>query len=61
MKLVFLVGSYYPNYSAVSKCVSNIIEELSDKFEIIIISDMDIKKFASSEKYKKKTFIELER
>lgn len=53
MKLVFLVGSYYPNYSAVSKCVSNIIEELSDKFEIIIISDMDNKKFASSEKYKK--------
>ena len=50
MKIVFLVGSYYPNYSAVSKCIHNIVKNLDGKYEIVIISDMNNEKYAKYEK-----------
>lgn len=53
MKLVFLLGSYYPNYSAVSKCINNITEELGEEYEIIIISDMDNQNYKNYEEVNK--------
>lgn len=37
MHIVFIVGSYYPNYSAVGKCAGNIAEELSKYHSITVI------------------------
>lgn len=39
MHIVFIVGSYYPYYSAVSKCVANVAEVLSKNHEITIICE----------------------
>jgi len=36
--VVFIVERYYPNYSAVGVCVGNIIQELTSKYNIIVIT-----------------------
>lgn len=36
--IVFLLGSYYPNYSAVGKCMGNIANILEDDYKITVIS-----------------------
>ncbi|WP_214796797.1 hypothetical protein [Exiguobacterium sp. s5] len=41
MHIVFVVGSYYPNYSAVGKCASNIAEELAKSNKVTVISLKD--------------------
>ncbi|MCM1062950.1 MAG: hypothetical protein NC420_00530 [Eubacterium sp.] len=38
MKIVFLLGSYFPNYSAVSRCMGNIADCMEDEHDITIIS-----------------------
>lgn len=42
MKIVFLTSSYYPYFSAIGKCVNNIVNELKNDNEIIVISNMPI-------------------
>ncbi len=37
MHIVFIVGSYYPNYSAVGKCAGNVADELSKYHKITVI------------------------
>ncbi len=37
MHIVFIVGSYYPNYSAVGKCAGNIADALSKNHKITVI------------------------
>jgi len=37
--IVFLVSGYYPNFSAVSKCIFNIAEVMSIHHEVIVISE----------------------
>ncbi|MEG2957914.1 MAG: hypothetical protein RR826_06580, partial [Christensenellaceae bacterium] len=39
--IVFLVGSYYPNYSAVGKCIANIADCFSsqtDQYRVTVIA-----------------------
>lgn len=38
MKIVFLLGSYFPNYSAVSRCMGNIADEMENEHDITVIS-----------------------
>lgn len=37
--IVFLVGSYYPYYSAVGKCIGNIAAELEKKYKVTVICE----------------------
>lgn len=37
MNIVFIVGSYFPYYSAVGKCIGNVADELSKENKIIVI------------------------
>lgn len=37
--IVFLVSGYYPNFSAVGKCIYNIAEVMSNHHEVIVISE----------------------
>lgn len=39
MHFVFIVGSYYPYYSAVGKCVGNVADVLSQKHKVTIICE----------------------
>ncbi|RID84738.1 hypothetical protein D1953_12800 [Peribacillus asahii] len=36
--IVFIVDGYYPNFSAVGVCIYNLVQELSEKFNITIIT-----------------------
>lgn len=36
--VVFIVGSFYPNYSAVAYCAAQVIRELKDEFQISVIA-----------------------
>lgn len=51
MKIVFIVGSYYPYFSAIGKCVYNLVKKLENNHDIIVLSDMDISKFPVKETY----------
>jgi len=37
-RIVFIVDGYYPKYSAVGVCVNNVIQELSNQYNIIVIT-----------------------
>lgn len=51
MRIVFIVGSYHPYFSAIGKCIFNLVKELESEHEIIVISNMDTSKFSSEEEY----------
>ncbi|WP_078556017.1 glycosyltransferase [Bacillus alkalicellulosilyticus] len=51
MRFVFLVGSYYPYFSAIGKCILNIVKEIENEHEIIVVSNMDIAKYPTEEHY----------
>ena len=40
--IVFLVGSYYPYYSAVGKCMGNIASELEKNYKVTVICEKNI-------------------
>lgn len=40
--IVFLVGSYFPYYSAVGKCMGNIATELEKKYKVTVICEKNI-------------------
>lgn len=40
MKIVFLTSSYYPFFSAIGRCVYNLVNELKHDNEIIVITNM---------------------
>ncbi len=40
--IVFLVGSYYPYYSAVGKCMGNIASEFEKKYKVTVICEKNI-------------------
>lgn len=52
MKIVFLTSSYYPYFSAIGKCILNIVNELEKEHEVVVISNMDITGLKSDEIYK---------
>lgn len=56
MNIVFITGTYYPNFSANSKCVANIIEEIEGEHNVVVISYDSINE-KTIEKYKKHTII----
>jgi len=37
-KIVFLTGNYHPNHSAVSNCVEKVVTEISDEYEVIVLT-----------------------
>lgn len=37
MHVVFIVGNYYPNFSAVGKCVGNVADELSQTHKVTVL------------------------
>lgn len=41
MHIVFLVGGYFPNYSAVGNCVGNVAQELISDHQVTVISYKD--------------------
>lgn len=42
MHIVFIVGSYYPNYSAVGKCVGNVADYISKSHKVTVICQRNI-------------------
>lgn len=50
-KIVFILGSYYPYYSAVGRCMGNIIEELDKENEVVVVCLRTKKGQLSHEKY----------
>lgn len=40
MKIVFITSSYYPYFSAIGKCINNLVNELKKEHELIVISNM---------------------
>ncbi|WP_373472198.1 hypothetical protein [Carnobacterium alterfunditum] len=42
IKIVFLTSSYYPYFSAIGKCVYNLVNEMKKNHEVIVISNMSI-------------------
>lgn len=51
MKIVFLTTSYYPFFSAIGKCVFNLVEELKFDNEIIVVSNMTTRNLKSNIHY----------
>ncbi|RIX45868.1 hypothetical protein D3P08_26675 [Paenibacillus nanensis] len=52
MHIVFIVGSYYPYYSAVSKCVGNVAEVLSRTHKVTVICEKNYMHQEEEENYK---------
>lgn len=52
MKIVFIVGSYHPYFSAIGKCIFNLVKELEKNHEIVVVSNMNIDKFPREETYR---------
>lgn len=40
--IVFITGSYYPYYSAVSNCIGNIANEFEDKYKVTILCEKNM-------------------
>ena len=40
--IVIIVGSYFPNYSAVGKCMGNIADVLAQKNSVTVICEQNI-------------------
>lgn len=40
MKIIFLTSSYYPFFSAIGRCINNVVDELKKENEVIVISNM---------------------
>jgi len=59
-KIVFLTGNYYPNHSAVSNCVEKVANELSDKFEVTVLTLKNNYKDCDEENYKKHKIIRID-
>jgi len=51
MKIVFLTSSYYPFFSAIGRCVKNIVEEIENDHEVIVISNMSKVNLNDNESY----------
>lgn len=51
MKIVFMTSSYYPYFSAIGKCVNNIVNILKIENEVIVISNMPINNSISAFDY----------
>lgn len=51
MKIVVMLSSYYPYYSAIGKCMRNLILEFEKKHEVIVISNMNTLGLLSEEDF----------
>ena len=51
MHIVFIVGSYYPYYSAVGKCVGNVADELCKENRVTIICEKNFNNQNDNEKF----------
>lgn len=59
MNIVFLVEDYYPNYSAVGRCVGNIAEELAKVNKVFIICLKDSANEKNREEYLNQSIIRI--
>lgn len=60
MHIVFIVSNFYPYYSAVSKCVSNISELLAEEFKVTVICEKSFSSQSDEEIYKNQRIIRFE-
>ncbi len=60
MNIVFIVGSYYPNYSAVGKCAGNVADELSKSHKVTVISLKDFLEQDSFEYFNNQSIIRID-
>lgn len=51
MKIVFITNSYYPYFSAIGKCINNLVEELKGCHEVIVITNMTTINLQNEEVY----------
>ncbi|WP_034536980.1 hypothetical protein [Carnobacterium inhibens] len=42
MKIVFITNSYYPYFSAIGKCIYNLVTEMKNEHEVIVLSNMNM-------------------
>ena len=49
--VVFIVSTYYPQYSAVSKCIGNIADILCDEYSINVIAIRNSTELAENRKH----------
>lgn len=57
MHIVFIVGSYYPNYSAVGKCVGNVADVLSKENKVTVICEKSALNQKDEEIYNNQTIL----
>lgn len=57
MHIVFIVGSYYPNYSAVGKCVGNIADVLAKENKVTVICEKSTLDQQDKENYNNQTIL----
>ncbi len=57
MHIVFIVGSYYPNYSAVGKCAGNVADELSRSHKVTVICQKNTCEQSNKQIYNNQTII----
>ncbi|MGN9160346.1 hypothetical protein [Clostridium sulfidigenes] len=60
MHIVFIVGSYYPYYSAVGKCVGNVVDELAKENKITVICQKKFTKQKESEEINNQKIIRVD-
>lgn len=57
MHIVFIVGSYYPNYSAVGKCVGNVADVLAKENKVTVICEKSTLDQKDKEIYNNQTIL----
>ena len=57
MHIVFIVGSYYPNYSAVGKCVGNVADVLAKENKVTVICEKSTLDQQDKEIYNNQTIL----
>lgn len=57
MHIVFIVGSYYPNYSAVGKCVGNVADVLARENKVTVICEKSTLDQQDKEIYNNQTIL----
>lgn len=59
MHIVFIVGSYYPYYSAVSKCAGNVADEMSKSHRVTVLCMKNSPNQLDEEEYRRQKIIRI--
>lgn len=51
MKIIFITSSYYPFFSAIGRCINNVVNELKKDNEIIVVSNMTTNNLNNEDEY----------